>query len=234
MWLNALVESAGGHIIEKNATDPNDDRAGPDSEAGTRAREVMRGRDVRRRWPRPSRPRTRTPTPPSSRAGRRRSWSTGRSSGRGPTTGRGGHAGPVGARGLRRGALPPGRRRHAEPHRRSAGSTSASGAFSQHTDLAYEAAQCITSDENQAYYFVTNGNPAAPSRSTTTPTSEGLPQAPVIRESLELAAPRPQSAVLQRGHRRSSASTTRPRRSTPTPASGRRPHRRRTRRRRLL
>ena len=35
------------------------------------------------------------------------------------------------------------------------------GAFSKHVDFAYQATECITSDENQAYYFVTNGNPAA-------------------------------------------------------------------------
>ena len=27
------------------------------------------------------------------------------------------------------------------------------GAFSKHVDFAYEATECITSDENQAYYF---------------------------------------------------------------------------------
>ena len=35
------------------------------------------------------------------------------------------------------------------------------GAFSRYPDLAYQAVECITSDENQAYYFVSNGNPAA-------------------------------------------------------------------------
>ena len=35
------------------------------------------------------------------------------------------------------------------------------GAFSLHPDLAYEATECITSNENQAYYFVSNGNPAS-------------------------------------------------------------------------
>jgi multiple sugar transport system substrate-binding protein len=69
------------------------------------------------------------------------------------------------------------------------------GAFSKHPDLAYEAAECIVSEENQAYYFVTNGNPASKAAVYDDPAVlEEFPQAPVIRESLEQAAPRPQTA----------------------------------------
>ncbi|MCF6507852.1 extracellular solute-binding protein [Blastococcus sp. MG754426] len=68
------------------------------------------------------------------------------------------------------------------------------GAFSQNTDLAYEAAECIVSEENQTYYFVTNGNPAALASVYDDPeVLEVFPQAPLIRESLEAAAPRPQT-----------------------------------------
>ena len=50
------------------------------------------------------------------------------------------------------------------------------GAFSKHTDLAFEATECITSPENQAYYFVTNGNPAADNTVYDDPdVLEGLP-----------------------------------------------------------
>ena len=42
VWLNALIESAGGHIIEENADNPEDVRLGLDSDAGRRAAEVMR------------------------------------------------------------------------------------------------------------------------------------------------------------------------------------------------
>ncbi len=35
------------------------------------------------------------------------------------------------------------------------------GAFTPHVDLAYQAAECIVSEENQKYYFLTNGNPAS-------------------------------------------------------------------------
>ncbi|GAA4937527.1 carbohydrate ABC transporter substrate-binding protein (CUT1 family) [Actinomycetospora succinea] len=69
------------------------------------------------------------------------------------------------------------------------------GAFSNHPDLAYEATTCITSPENSAYYFVSNGNPS--SRLSVFDDPEVLaefPMAPTIRESLTLAAPRPQTA----------------------------------------
>ena len=37
----------------------------------------------------------------------------------------------------------------------------ASGAFSKHPDLAYDAAKCITSPEHQKLYMLGTGNPAA-------------------------------------------------------------------------
>jgi multiple sugar transport system substrate-binding protein len=66
------------------------------------------------------------------------------------------------------------------------------GAFSQHVDFAYAATECITSDQNQAYYMTTNGNPAASVAVYGDPeVLKVFPMAPVIRESLELAKPRP-------------------------------------------
>ncbi|WP_421742270.1 extracellular solute-binding protein [Cellulomonas sp.] len=68
------------------------------------------------------------------------------------------------------------------------------GAYSTHVDLAYEAAQCIVTPEHQAQYFATNGNP--PSNTTAyddQAVKDAFPMADVIRESLELAAPRPQT-----------------------------------------
>ncbi|NHC13330.1 extracellular solute-binding protein [Motilibacter deserti] len=68
------------------------------------------------------------------------------------------------------------------------------GAFSKHKDFVLEAAQCITSTENQAYYFRTNGNPPSKEAAFDDPeVREAFPQAPVIRESLQNAAPRPQT-----------------------------------------
>ena len=65
-------------------------------------------------------------------------------------------------------------------------------AFSPNADLAYDATECITSDENQAYYMITNGNPASSVAVYDDPeVQEAYPMADTIRESLEAAAPRP-------------------------------------------
>jgi multiple sugar transport system substrate-binding protein len=69
------------------------------------------------------------------------------------------------------------------------------GAFSDDPDLAFAAAECITSEENQAYYMISNGNPASKSAVYDDPeVLEAYPMAPEIRDSLEKAAPRPQTA----------------------------------------
>ena len=68
------------------------------------------------------------------------------------------------------------------------------GSSSQHPDLAYEAIECIVSPENQAQYFETNGNPPSNEAAYETPgIEETFPMAPTIRDSLELAVPRPQT-----------------------------------------
>lgn len=68
------------------------------------------------------------------------------------------------------------------------------GAFSPNPELAYRATECIVSAENQAYYFISNGNPAAKESVYDDPeVREAFPMAPVIRQSLEQAAPRPQT-----------------------------------------
>ncbi|MDF2917885.1 extracellular solute-binding protein [Microbacterium sp. NPDC086615] len=68
------------------------------------------------------------------------------------------------------------------------------GAYSEHTDLAWQAVKCIVSPENQAQYFVTNGNP--PSNLAAyddAEVNERFPMADTIAESLQLGAPRPQT-----------------------------------------
>ncbi|MDQ1075810.1 MULTISPECIES: extracellular solute-binding protein [Microbacterium] len=68
------------------------------------------------------------------------------------------------------------------------------GAYSEHTDLAWQAVKCIVSPENQARYFVTNGNP--PSNLAAyddAEVNEKFPMASTIAESLQLGAPRPQT-----------------------------------------
>ncbi|MEQ3549951.1 extracellular solute-binding protein [Pseudonocardia nematodicida] len=68
------------------------------------------------------------------------------------------------------------------------------GAFSPNVDLAYAAAECIVSEENQKDYFLTNGNPAAKESVFTDPeVLEEFPMAPVIEQSLQQAKPRPQT-----------------------------------------
>jgi multiple sugar transport system substrate-binding protein len=68
------------------------------------------------------------------------------------------------------------------------------GAASKHPDLAYAAIECIVSPENQAEYFITNGNPPSNTEAYNDPRiKEAFPMADTIRESLELAAPRPQT-----------------------------------------
>ncbi|QJY48432.1 extracellular solute-binding protein [Pseudonocardia broussonetiae] len=69
------------------------------------------------------------------------------------------------------------------------------GASSLHPDLAYQAVQCITSDENQKAYFISDGNPAASLAVFEDPeVIAEFPMAPVIAQSLQQAKPRPQTA----------------------------------------
>ncbi|WP_432559786.1 extracellular solute-binding protein [Granulicoccus sp. GXG6511] len=68
------------------------------------------------------------------------------------------------------------------------------GSESQHPELAYEAITCIASVDNQAFYFESNGNPAAKTAAyDDAAVKEKFPMAPEIRESLEMAKPRPQT-----------------------------------------
>lgn len=68
------------------------------------------------------------------------------------------------------------------------------GAFSEHVDLAYEASECITNSENQALYAVNEGNPPGRAEVYDDPAlAEDFPFGDAIRTSLENAAPRPQT-----------------------------------------
>jgi multiple sugar transport system substrate-binding protein len=80
------------------------------------------------------------------------------------------------------------------------------GRWSEHAELALDATRCITSAENQAFYFLHDGNPAARADVYSDPRIlKAFPMAPLLRESLRASAPRPQtefygdlSAGLQR------------------------------------
>jgi multiple sugar transport system substrate-binding protein len=192
VWLNALIESAGGHIIAKNSSNPADIKLGLTSAAGRRAAEVMQKVSS-----------SGTVGPAFSTANEDTS----------ATDFEGDHAGfqvnwpfvwPRANQGVKDGILDasvpadygwtlypsvnPG-----EPSAPPYGGINLGvGAFSQHPDLAFQATECITSDENQAYYFTTNGNPASSTAVYDQPdVLEEFPMAPVIRQSLEQAAPRP-------------------------------------------
>jgi multiple sugar transport system substrate-binding protein len=192
VWLNALIESAGGSIIAHNASKPQDIRLGLTSAAGVRAIQVMR--EVARSG---------AVGPAFSTANEDTSVTQFESPDGGfmvnwpfvwPRANTGVQDGTLDASvpadyGW---ALYP----RVDADKPSAppygGINLGVGAFSKHPDLAYEATECITSDENQAYYFVTNGNPAASTAVYDDPkVLEEFPMAPVIRESLEQAAPRP-------------------------------------------
>jgi multiple sugar transport system substrate-binding protein len=192
VWLNALVESAGGHIIEKTTPSPEDYQFGLTSDAGIRAAEVMR--DVSN----------------SGQVGGGFSTANEDSNATGFESDDAGFmvnwpfVWPRANSAVEAGTLD-----QSVPDdfgwtlypRVDADTPSAPpygginltvGAFSEHVDFAYEATECITSDENQAYYFETNGNPASSIAVYDDPdVTKEFPQAPVIRESLDNAAPRP-------------------------------------------
>lgn len=68
------------------------------------------------------------------------------------------------------------------------------GAESEHQELAWDAIECIVSPENQAEYFISNGNPPASASAYDYPgIDEQYPMKDAIRDSLDIAAPRPQT-----------------------------------------
>ena len=68
------------------------------------------------------------------------------------------------------------------------------GVASEHPDLAYKAAECITNEEHQLLYMTGTGNPASRAAVFDAPeVVEQFPMADVIRDSLEQAVPRPQT-----------------------------------------
>jgi multiple sugar transport system substrate-binding protein len=192
VWFNALIESAGGHIIEDNAEQPEDVTLGLDTDAGRRAVEVMRA------------------VADSGQVSAAFSTETEDASATGFESERGGFQVNypfVYARGL--GAVEAGTLDQSvvddyaaavyprvDPDTPAAppfgGINLGIGAYSENVDFAYEAAACIVSEENQAFYFLNSGNPASKLSVFDDPeVLEEFPQAQVIRESLELAAPRP-------------------------------------------
>jgi trehalose/maltose transport system substrate-binding protein len=70
------------------------------------------------------------------------------------------------------------------------------GRSSKHPQLAFDAARCITTEQNETFYFVHDGNPAARAAVFDAPqVLKVTPMAPLLRESLEQSAPRPRTQV---------------------------------------
>ena len=194
VWFNALIESAGGSIIAENSTDPEQIQLGLTSEAGVRAAEVMR--DVSNSGQ----------VGPALSTANEDSTATGFESDQGGFMVNYPFVYPRGLAAVEAGTLDqsvvddyaaavyPRVDADTEAAPPYGGINLGVGAFSEHPELAYEATECITSTENQAYYFTSNGNPASDSTVYEDPAVlEAFPQAPVILESLEIAAPRPQT-----------------------------------------
>ncbi|MEX5721045.1 extracellular solute-binding protein [Geodermatophilus maliterrae] len=195
VWLNALIESAGGHIIEENSDDPEQIVLGLATPAGERAAEVMRAvADSGVTGPAFSTANEDANATQfeSQDAGFMVNW---------PFV----YARAVAA--VEAGTLDPSVPQdygwalypavdEGTPSAPPLGGINLGvSAFSPNPDLAYEATECITNDENQAYYMITNGNPASSAAVYDDPAvQEAYPMADTIRESLEAAAARPLTA----------------------------------------
>jgi multiple sugar transport system substrate-binding protein len=69
------------------------------------------------------------------------------------------------------------------------------GAYGKHTDLAVDAARCITSAESQKAYMLSEGNPAARREVFSDPEIvKKFPMAALIRDSIDTSTPRPESS----------------------------------------
>jgi multiple sugar transport system substrate-binding protein len=192
VWVNALIESAGGHIIEKPADDPADIGLGLESDAGKKAAEVMRAVSE-------------VGGPAFTTAGEDANvedFEQGDAAfmvnwpfvwGRALNAVKAGTLDASVPEDYGWAMYP--RVVADEPSAPPLGGINLGiGAFSENVDAAFDAAECITSAENEADYFISNGNPAARASVYDDPdVLEVFPQAPIIRESLEQAAPRPQT-----------------------------------------
>ncbi len=195
VWFNSLIESAGGSVIEGNADDPENLDLGLDSEAGVRAAEVM------------------TLVADSGQAGAAFTTEDEAASAAEFEGENGGfmvnwpfiYAQAVA--GVEGGTIDQAvlddygwtlwpSVNEGEPSAPPLGGIDLGvGAYSENVDFAYEAAECITSDENQAYNMINEGNPASSAAVFDDPeVIEKFPMADTIRQSLEQAAPRPQTA----------------------------------------
>lgn len=194
VWVNALVESAGGHVLENPAAPADELRLGLESDAGRAAAEIIGtiGREGLGGAGLPTADENATMTVFQRDSGSFMVnwpfvWSATNAAVEDGTL----DASLVDDIGW---ALYPRVDADTESRPPYGGISLGIGAFSEHVDLALEAAQCIVTPENQAEYFATNGNPPASTKAYDDPAvQKAFPMADVIRESLEQAAPRPQT-----------------------------------------
>ncbi|WP_245821376.1 extracellular solute-binding protein [Geodermatophilus pulveris] len=195
VWLNALIESAGGSIIAENATDPDQIELGLTTPEADRAAEVMN---------------TVASSTAVGPAFSTSSEDTSATEFESPDAGFMVNWPFVWSRALS--AVEAGTLDASVPEdygwalypRVDADQPSAPpfggidiavSAVSRNVELAYAAIECITNDDNQAYYMTTNGNPASSAAVYERPdVQEVFPMAATILESLEAAANRPQTA----------------------------------------
>lgn len=183
VWFNALIESAGGSVITENAEDPADIQLGLESDAAVRAAEVMNTVAT-----------SGAVGPAFSTEGEDESVQAFEGADAGfmvnwPFVW--GRALSAVEAGTLDASVPDDygwaiypRVNPDDPAAPPYGGINIGvGAFSAAPDLAYQAAECIVSDENQAYYFTTNGNPASSIAVYDEPeVQEVFPMAPVIRD----------------------------------------------------
>ena len=194
VWVNAMIESAGGQIVENPDAPADELRLGLDSEAGTQAAEVVStiGKEG---LGGPGLPTQTENTSMVQFQGDKGSFMVNYP-----------FVWPATNASVEEGALPesliddigwtlfPAMNEGEDTAPPLGGIDLGVGAASEHHELSYQAIECIVSPENQAMYFTSNGNPPASIEAYDAPgISETFPMAETIRESLELAKPRPQT-----------------------------------------
>jgi multiple sugar transport system substrate-binding protein len=193
VWINALVASAGGKILE-NPEAGKDVKPGLDSAAGRKAaaiiRELARSRAANPALSTADEEATRSAFQ-GSRGGFMVNW---------PYV-YGAAQEAVAAHALDEAVLDDigwARYPRADAARASrpplGGIDLAVGAFSKHGDLAVEAARCITSAQSQTEYMVVAKNPAARAAAYEDAAVRKIfPMADLIRDSIDASEPRPQT-----------------------------------------
>ncbi|MBM9469423.1 extracellular solute-binding protein [Nakamurella leprariae] len=194
VWINALVESAGGSIIANQAESADQVQLGLDSDAGRQAAEII-GEIGRGPLGGPGLPTANENASLTLFQGDQASfmvnwpfvWSAMNAAVEAGTL----DASVVEDTGW---AIYPGVNDGEESAPPYGGINIGIGAFSNHVDLAYQAAECIVTPQHQAFYFATNGNPPSNTTAFDDPeVQDAFPMADTIRQSLQQAAPRPQT-----------------------------------------